>query len=158
MRAPRLAGLGAALVASVALAGGTASAGPFDPEGIDSARIASEAVDVDPGAVRDYWTPRRMRNAEPAGLSVTPSPRPTGVARIQAPAAAPSEIRPERSAVADAGNTAFPARVHGKVFFTLVGTYTLTIRWSGATSTAGETLRISFLFAAIIPLSVAYRS
>ena len=44
------------------------------------------------------------------------------------------------------------------VFFVFSGTYRLTIFWRAAEPGGAATLRISFFFAAMMPLSVAYRS
>jgi hypothetical protein len=60
------------------------------------------------GAVRAYWTPERMREAEPASLLLDAAGEPR---RVEAGRAA------EQSAAA----RAYPERVHGKVFFTLIG-------------------------------------
>ena len=62
-------------------------------------------------AVRAYWTPARMRSAEPAALQDLPNGR--------AAHAAPGARRTATDA--SAGNTGFPRRVHGKVFFTVEG-------------------------------------
>ena len=82
-------------IALVPAAGAAASPSP-------AARVTQR-----PGAVRDYWTSARMRAAQPAGLRLL----------------ADGTVVPERSSAVDAGadSTAFPQRVHGKVFFTVVG-------------------------------------
>lgn len=71
-------------------------------------------------ATREYWTPRRMRSAVPADLSLEPDGE---FART------PDSLRARKHSRAVAGraaatdlsadNTSFPGRTHGKVFFTL---------------------------------------
>ena len=61
-----------------------------------------------PSAVRHYWTPARMRAAEPADLRLLADGT---LAR------APARIAVDEGA----DNTSFPDRVHGKVFFTIEG-------------------------------------
>ena len=80
---------------------------------------ATHEVSRDPAAVRSYWTPRRMREAEPPPAPVTgPGAGAEGVA-----GGAPARtLAPARAAVdAGAGSASFPGRVHGKVYFTIRG-------------------------------------
>jgi hypothetical protein len=72
--------------------------------------VASHRAAERPAKVRDYWTPARMRSAEPADLVLT---------------AAGELVRAasEPRAASDVSDTSagFPGRVHGKVFFTIAG-------------------------------------
>ena len=93
----------AALLCALALALGAVA--PAQASSPVSADVAERPADV-----RAYWTAARMRAAEPAELR---SAADGGLV----PAAAVT-----RTAVdASADNTAFPHRVHGKVFFTIEG-------------------------------------
>jgi hypothetical protein len=93
-------GLVAVAAAIVLAPGGHASAS--EPA---SHRVAEPAAQV-----REYWTQARMRAAEPAGLMLLGEGR---IARSQAA---------DRTATdASGANTGFPARAHGKVFFTIEG-------------------------------------
>jgi V8-like Glu-specific endopeptidase len=128
----------AASVAALPAAGQNASA----TAGEDPLQIVSEAISESPSEIRDYWTPKRMRQAEPVGLrrsgsSVSP---PSGIAD---PRGEPKMVLPTGPGVPDTrggildgllggggdpqardavdtgpSNTAFPQRVHGKVFMT----------------------------------------
>ena len=84
----------------------TAAASPA----VGSDDVVSSEVAARPAAVRDYWTPSRMRHAEPADLVLT---------------AAGELVRAatEPRAATDVSDTSqsFPGRVHGKVFFTISG-------------------------------------
>ena len=74
-----------------------------------AAAPVSAGVAERPATVRDYWTPARMRAAVPADLRLL-----AAGGTVSGPQA--------RSAVdASADNTAFPYRVHGKVFLTIEG-------------------------------------
>ena len=82
--------------------------------------VAAKVVHRSPAAVREYWTPERMENAVPAGLG----PPARGAGRPSAlRAGAPSSAEPSaaRSNDLSSSSSAFPARVHGKVFLTLDG-------------------------------------
>jgi V8-like Glu-specific endopeptidase len=103
--------------------------------------VVSHAVDQSPAQVRRYWTRERMRNAEPAGVRITPGPQadnaptePIGEPKLVLPAGPGvpdtsaglidgilSGGGPETKAAVDVGanNAGFPQRVHGKVFFTI---------------------------------------
>ena len=74
--------------------------------------VRSKAIASRPAAVRDYWTAYRMARAESATLSLGL----TG--RAKADAASTADAGPATDASAAAG---LPARVHGKVFFTIAG-------------------------------------
>jgi len=112
------------------------------PAGTAAAALpAATSVVLDaPGsaaAVRDYWTAKRMRRAEPPPLPApqgVPAAAPQGAgppahvppAVAGAPASAPllrgaadSEASASRAAVAIADPTAPGVRAHGKVFFTV---------------------------------------
>ena len=54
--------------AALALAAVLAIAAPARAEEQVASAPVAEAVVGDPGDIRDYWTARRMRAAEPAGL------------------------------------------------------------------------------------------
>jgi hypothetical protein len=72
--------------------------------------VASRPAAQRPAAVRDYWTPQRMRGAEPADLVLS------AAGEVVRAATAPR-------AATDVSDTSqgFPARTHGKVFFTITG-------------------------------------
>ena len=110
-----------ALAAVLAIAA-PARAEPQAPAG--SASVA-EAVVGDPTEIRDYWTARRMRAAEPAGLGLAASGRVAGAppgATTPARSARPTRVPASRAAVdASAASARFPERVHGKVFFRIQG-------------------------------------
>jgi V8-like Glu-specific endopeptidase len=115
------------LEAAVAIVvAGVAAALGFAPASAtaDAAPTAvAKAVHRDADAVREYWTPRRMRAAEPAGLRLGASGRVTG-APLGTPSASakPARVPASRAAVdASAASTRFPERVHGKVFLTISG-------------------------------------
>ena len=81
------------------------------PASIASASdVASQRTAARPAVVRDYWTPERMRRAQPADLVLTP-----------AGALIRSATQPRTATDVSAGSASFPARVHGKVFFTIAG-------------------------------------
>jgi V8-like Glu-specific endopeptidase len=134
-----LALLAAAAPAAGRDASGTAAADPL--------AVASEVVDQRPAEVREYWTRKRMRHAEPlalrdpAGTGLRPprplAAEPPGEPKVVLPSGpgvpetrggilngvlddVPGRGGPQtRSAVdASANNTRFPRRVHGKVFAT----------------------------------------
>jgi RTX calcium-binding nonapeptide repeat (4 copies) len=79
----------------------------------------------DAAEIRAYWTPRRMRSAEPAGLGLAAIGRVTGAppgGPSPSRTAAPTRVPASRAAIdASAASTRFPERVHGKVFFTING-------------------------------------
>lgn len=107
----------AALIALLCFAGSASAAGT--QASTAAAAAASKAVEQLPRAVRDYWTPARMRAAQPAELRLGTSGRllSRGAGGDRA---APSTVRPSRAAVEiSAGSSAFPERVHGKVFFSI---------------------------------------
>ena len=91
------------------------AAGTLDT--VIAARPAERAA-----AVRSYWTPYRMRAARSAALVVG---RSGALRRPWASTSAPptaAGVRHGRTAFdASAENTAFPGRVHGKVFLTVTG-------------------------------------
>lgn len=81
---------------------------------------AIQTVAEAPEDVLDYWTKRRMRRAEPVALE---SPEPAPLAESSSPA--PGERDPLLNAAYSshevADTTAYPNRVHGKVFFEIGG-------------------------------------
>jgi hypothetical protein len=93
-----------------------------------------DAVEQDPAQIREYWTPKRMRQAEPLvpgeGLSAG-KPGDAGVGRpaYVAPAsgnnAQPARIHggTPRAVDVSAATGSFPERVHGKVFLTMDQNY-----------------------------------
>ncbi|MDX6584296.1 MAG: hypothetical protein QOI10_3480 [Solirubrobacterales bacterium] len=113
VKAGPIAGAGA-LLAALTLAAG-AQAAPPDAGGTVSSTVAQR-----PAAVRAYWTRARMQAARPADLELTGSGD-----LVRAPAAArtraAAEQAPRAAVDASAGSEGFPARVHGKVFFTITG-------------------------------------
>lgn len=65
--------------------------------------------------VRDYWTPERMREAEPIALPPTPAAGGSGARKPAFYAQPPDhEIDPSQ-------DTVFPYRIHGVLFFTQAG-------------------------------------
>ncbi len=115
-RRPILAAI--AVVAAAALS----TAAPASAAAGDS--TTSYSVTQSPQEVRSFWTPERMRAAEPLELSAAPR---TLRAR-RAPAAASLRPSKEPTLIPPTGGastydyepgteTGFPARVHGKVFF-----------------------------------------
>jgi hypothetical protein len=105
------------------------------PATASASGVISEYVVQDPAAVRDYWTPERMREAEPIAA---PASRAGEFGGVQLPGAAPDAgvplvIPPAAPAGASgysvapdqetdpARDTAFPQTIHGKVFATLGG-------------------------------------
>jgi V8-like Glu-specific endopeptidase len=96
--------LAAAAVVALA-ASAVASPGTAAP------RMAERSLDKSPARIRAYWTPQRMRAAEPAA-------RPDGDERTaEPPGATASRRRSLHRRVR--GTRQFPARTHGKVFFHL---------------------------------------
>jgi V8-like Glu-specific endopeptidase len=109
----RIAVGGLALAAALALALAlTDRVGAADPGGgfALEARSTAEA-----GAAARYWTPERMENAEPADLTVSgsgsPAARGSGIELLNHP------IGFTRTHITN--TTAYPARVHGRSFFTI---------------------------------------
>lgn len=83
-----------------------AAASPAPASGPD---VASRAVAQVPAEVREYWTPARMRAAEPAALQFS--------------AAGTRSNRAARARAVETGgdHTDFPTRAHGRIFFTIQG-------------------------------------
>jgi RTX calcium-binding nonapeptide repeat (4 copies) len=130
-----------AIVAALPAAGQGAPATAGD----DPFEIVSTEIRETPSEIRDYWTAKRMRQAEPveARRSGSPVPPSEGVAdprgepKLVLPAGpGVPETRagildgllgagggPQTRDAVDTGpnNKAFPQRVHGKVFFTISG-------------------------------------
>jgi V8-like Glu-specific endopeptidase len=139
-RVPRA--LVAAAVTAVALAAALPAAGQAPAPG-DPLEVVSKVARQSPAEVRRYWTPGRMRRAEPVELrraATTPPPASTDVA---APRGDPKLVLPTGPGVPDTraglldgqlgagtgpqardavdtgpNNTGFPQRVHGRVFLT----------------------------------------
>jgi hypothetical protein len=93
--------------AGVAVALALIASTPAAPAG---AEVVSSAVAQHPAAVRDYWTPERMRGASPADLVLTAAGE---VVRAAGQPRAATDV--------STSSEAFPGRVHGKVFFTIAG-------------------------------------
>jgi V8-like Glu-specific endopeptidase len=127
----------AVLVVALPAAGQGASA----TTGADADEIVSKVVRQSPAAVREYWTARRMRRAEPVPLRGPASaaqapgaPESRGAPKLVLPSGpGVPETRsgilggrlgdaggPQTGAAVDTGanNRGFPQRVHGKVFMT----------------------------------------
>ncbi|MCC3651934.1 hypothetical protein LIX60_10730 [Streptomyces sp. S07_1.15] len=62
-----LAGVAAAIAGAIALRPDAAAEAPGPSPAPDGGTSVSE-VQEDPSAVREYWTPERMENAEPAPM------------------------------------------------------------------------------------------
>lgn len=139
--------LAVALAFLTVLAAGlpAATQGALAPGGRDPAGVVSQVVDQSPGEVREYWTARRMRHAEPVDLGIAGSPS-TDEAPATEPAGEASYVLPAGPGVPDTragildglltgqggpqardavdtgpNNTGFPERAHGKAFFTIFG-------------------------------------
>ncbi len=72
--------------------------------------VVSHPVSQDPDAVRDYWTPERMRSAVPLDQLGSGTTATRAGAR---PAIAP----PPDQETSPGSDTLYPQRVHGKIFF-----------------------------------------
>ena len=79
--------------------------------------VATHEPDQSNSDVRDYWTPERMRQAEPLDQPAA-SPE---ASRQWEDVAIPSAISPDAD-TDPAADTLFPQRIHGKVFLTLANT------------------------------------
>jgi hypothetical protein len=135
--------VGAAAV--VVLAAALPAAGQEPAAGDDPPGTVSKVVRQSPSEIRDYWTPRRMNRAEPVELRRAELPAP-GAPDVAERPGEPKLVLPTRPGVPDTragildgllgtgtdpqprdavdtgpNNTAFPRRVHGKVFFTISG-------------------------------------
>jgi hypothetical protein len=141
-KARSLVALGA--VALLAVAVPTAGQGASSAHG-DPVRIVSEVAEQSPAEIKGYWTRARMRAAEPVELrrahapmtsSDGPADRPGDPKLVLPSGPGVPESRsgildgligdgdgPQTRDAVDTGpnNTAFPQRVHGKVFFTISG-------------------------------------
>lgn len=115
----RLVAAVATSAAAIACAGLPALARAGQPA---APEVVSAAVEQGPSSVRDYWNNRRMRRAEPADLIAAGGGR-LSRATVARANAAPQRSGPATRAAVDASasSSAFPARVHGKVFFTIAG-------------------------------------
>jgi Ca2+-binding RTX toxin-like protein len=114
-------GLASVAAATVFAVGTSASeAVAAAPAGQAAAPLKAAVAGPSPAAVRDYWTSRRMRRAQPADLALTASG-----SLVRAPDAARRQprgaIAPQPLTAIDTSDTSasFPGRVHGKVFFTI---------------------------------------
>ena len=115
--APRagLALLLALFVGFVPVASAPGSSSSLSPPSGGQTEAAVAALTGGPAAVRAYWTPARMRAAQPIGpLALR---RPAQVASA-ADGVGPSRRSHTRTEVTDTHT--YPARVHGKVFVTFV--------------------------------------
>jgi hypothetical protein len=111
--------LAAAGVLALGVAG-SASAAPADAPAITA---IAETIDRDAAAVRGYWTPRRMRAAEPVGLRLAAIGRVGGAdSGASSAAAQPAPVAASRWAIdTSATSTGLPERLHGKAFFKISG-------------------------------------
>jgi Ca2+-binding RTX toxin-like protein len=137
-----LAGLGSLVLLAAALP--AAGEGAPSPDVADPVAVVSERVQQRPAEIREYWTPRRMRNAEPIELRQPSSLRSRSDAASVEPRGEPKLVLPASPGIPDTragildgllgggadpqtrdavdtgpNNTGFPQRVHGKVFFTI---------------------------------------
>jgi hypothetical protein len=139
--------LAAGLACVGAIVAGLPAAGQGAPatSGSEPLTVVSKVVDQSPSEIRNYWTPRRMMRAQPVELRRSASPvspsagsdDPRGEPKLVLPTGpGVPETRagildgllggggnPQTRDAVDTGpnNTAFPQRVHGKVFFTISG-------------------------------------
>lgn len=96
----------AAAAALLAAGAGEAAAAPGG--------VASADVDQSEAAIRAYWTPQRMRAAEPLDGPASP-----GAGSVEAPAQT-AATRPDQE-TNPALDTSYPQRVHGLLFVVLAG-------------------------------------
>jgi hypothetical protein len=108
----------AVLVVAISTATDAAAAGPARGFGAPSAdRVVARELLQTRAEVREYWTPERMRAAEPAALELGAGPG----ARIRRPADARAANGRARAVEAGGDNASFPTRAHGRIFFTIRG-------------------------------------
>jgi V8-like Glu-specific endopeptidase len=124
---PRSASLGTAPGALAALALAIAGIGAISAVAVPDASAAGAPLRQDAGEIRDYWTPERMRAAQPAEAllddAVAGPPVPVGGAPSRVEGAAPTRSQRGLLSVADevADPSVAPYRTHGKVYFRLPG-------------------------------------
>jgi RTX calcium-binding nonapeptide repeat (4 copies) len=118
---------------AAAIAGGAATGSGVASTAAPRSTVVVERVEQRPAEVRDYWTARRMRGAEPLQIAAPATTDGSGGIKTGAPAYAPPVVAGERAPLrtlrrgqatgraedASAGSQTFPLRVHGKVFLTL---------------------------------------
>ena len=111
----RFFGLVGAVLGAMATLAALATAAHASPAAV------SRAVPQSPSEVRAYWTPERMRAAQPADLAVAPaSPAPAAVPSGDATVIPPSSPARRRALQREAGSeTTFPQSVHGRIFFNI---------------------------------------
>lgn len=98
---------GASLVASLAPLASLLAAPAFATAA--PGEVVQRTLTAAPADVREYWTPARMREARPVDRDARPARRSGGGATAS------------RAAEEVTGSNSFPARTHGKVFFTIPG-------------------------------------
>lgn len=101
------AALAAVFVAAFALAAAAI------PASAAAAPVATHSSGESPGSVLDYWTPERMRAAEPVE-----APGEAPLATSSAPPASAASQPPDLE-IDPARDVLYPERTHGKLFFTL---------------------------------------
>lgn len=88
-----------------------------------AAALPSHVVTRDPAAVRRYWTPQRMRQAQPLDFARrAAAPSGSAAEAERAPRIEPNPLTHagvNRFEITD--TTSYPARVHGRVFLTFPG-------------------------------------
>ena len=120
-RHARLTAAPAAVIAVVALVV-PAVGSPQAPQ--RAAFTAAQPAHQPAKQVREYWTPARIRGAEPAALRLGRSGLLRADVLTQAPGSPrsiPQDRGRGRATDASGSSAAFPERVHGKVFFTIEG-------------------------------------
>jgi Ca2+-binding RTX toxin-like protein len=102
----------------LALAAAAAFAGTASASAAPATRTSISTSLERPATARGYWTERRMRRAQPADLALTASGRLARPRELRSGSSAP---QPRTAIDTSAASGSFPARVHGKVFFTISG-------------------------------------
>ena len=143
-----------ALAAIAACAATAEASGAIAPATqIAAARGVLSAPAEPAAAARAYWTASRMRAATPADLVLDAAGNLRRATPAEAPSARSAPAAHPRTAVdSSGGNTEYPGRVHGKVFFTIPGgsqpatssarrrwSRPEATRWSGPPGTASST-------------------
>lgn len=89
------------------------AAAPAASAGAKPPGVTGQPVAQDPGEIRDYWSPSRMRAAQPVPLPRSAGAEGDGEARASA---FPPDLETD-----PAFDTSWPQRLHGKLFVTLGG-------------------------------------
>ena len=101
-------------LAAAAAAVAAAALALAPPAAAKAAGVATQPVAQSPEEILDYWTPKRMREADAAGPPASP-----GAGSVDAPAT--SAAIPPDLETDPALDTTFPQRVHGRLFVVLGG-------------------------------------